>query len=130
MGSLAHCLRKHESRLRPGDAAYVEALAAEHEKRGLSPSAAAQAAVLDAMCEELDTSRDIVRQIEAKGGVVPDDFRAAVDQLARTIAKLVLPTQQLEVRVGMTMKDLRRRQGFSEASFYLWRSKFGNVSVS
>lgn len=87
MGSLAHCRRKHNPKLRPGDAAYVEALAAEHEKRGLSPSAAAQAAVLDVMREELDTSRDIVRQIEAAGGGVPADFAAAVTDLERTIAE-------------------------------------------
>ena len=28
------------------------------------------------------------------------------------------------------MKDLCRRHGFSEASYYLWRSKFGGLSVS
>ena len=28
------------------------------------------------------------------------------------------------------MKDLCRRHGFSEASYYLWRSKFGGMSVS
>lgn len=86
MGSLAHCLRKHDSRLRPGEAAYLQQLAAEHEKRGLSPSAAAQAAVLDVMREELDTSRDIMRQVEAAGGEVPADFAAAVANLERTIA--------------------------------------------
>ncbi|SOU07225.1 ISXoo3 transposase ORF A [Xanthomonas arboricola pv. fragariae] len=29
----------------------------------------------------------------------------------------------------MAIKDLCRRHGFSEASFYLWRSKFGGMSV-
>ena len=28
------------------------------------------------------------------------------------------------------MKDLCHRHGFSEASYYLWRSKFGGMSVS
>ena len=28
------------------------------------------------------------------------------------------------------MKDLARRHGFSEASFYLWRNKFGGMDVS
>ena len=28
------------------------------------------------------------------------------------------------------MKDLCRRHGFSEASYYLWRSKFGGMEVS
>lgn len=28
------------------------------------------------------------------------------------------------------MKDLCRRHGFSEASYYLWRSKFGGMSVT
>ncbi|OBY61179.1 transposase [Pseudomonas sp. HMSC072F09] len=29
-----------------------------------------------------------------------------------------------------TIKELCRRHGFSEASYYLWRSKFGGMSVS
>ena len=28
------------------------------------------------------------------------------------------------------MKDLCRRHGFSEASYYLWRNKFGGMTVS
>ena len=35
-----------------------------------------------------------------------------------------------EVDAGMAIKDLCRRHGFSEASYYLWRSKFGGMSVS
>lgn len=31
---------------------------------------------------------------------------------------------------GVPVKDLCRRHGFSDASFYLWRSKFGGMSVS
>lgn len=31
---------------------------------------------------------------------------------------------------GVPVKDLCRRHGFSEASFYLWRSKFGGMDVS
>ncbi|AOS19229.1 transposase [Xanthomonas oryzae pv. oryzae] len=34
-----------------------------------------------------------------------------------------------EAEVGMPIKDLCRRHGFSEASYYLWRSKFGSMSV-
>jgi transposase-like protein len=34
-----------------------------------------------------------------------------------------------EAEAGMAIKDLRRRHGFSEASYYLWRSKFGGMSV-
>ncbi len=30
----------------------------------------------------------------------------------------------------MLVKDLCRKHGFSEASFYLWRSKFGGMNVS
>lgn len=30
---------------------------------------------------------------------------------------------------GLPVKELCRRQGFSEASYYLWRSKFGGMSV-
>lgn len=31
---------------------------------------------------------------------------------------------------GLPIKELCRRHGFSEASYYLWRSKFGGMSVS
>ena len=30
---------------------------------------------------------------------------------------------------GLSRMDLCRRHGFSEASYYLWRSKFGGMSV-
>jgi putative transposase len=35
-----------------------------------------------------------------------------------------------EAQAGMPVKDLCRKHGFSEASFYLWRSKFGGMNVS
>jgi putative transposase len=35
-----------------------------------------------------------------------------------------------EAEAGIPVKDLCRRHGFSEASFYLWRSKFGGMDVS
>ncbi len=35
-----------------------------------------------------------------------------------------------EADAGVSVKDLARRHGFSEASFYLWRSKFGGMEVS
>jgi len=31
---------------------------------------------------------------------------------------------------GIPVKELCRRHGFSEASYYLWRSKFGGMDVS
>ena len=31
---------------------------------------------------------------------------------------------------GMAVKELCRKYGFSEASYYLWRSKFGGMDVS
>ena len=31
---------------------------------------------------------------------------------------------------GVQVKELCRRHGFSEASYYLWRSKFGGMDVS
>ncbi len=34
-----------------------------------------------------------------------------------------------EAESGMPLKELCRLHGFSEASFYLWRSKFGGMSV-
>ena len=30
----------------------------------------------------------------------------------------------------MAIKELCRKHGFSEASYYLWRSKFGGMTVS
>lgn len=35
-----------------------------------------------------------------------------------------------EADSGVAVKDLCRRHGFSEASFYLWKSKFGGMDVS
>lgn len=34
-----------------------------------------------------------------------------------------------EVDSGIPVKELCRKHGFSEASYYLWRSKFGGMSV-
>ena len=34
-----------------------------------------------------------------------------------------------ESDAGLPVKELCRRHGFSEASYYLWRSKFGGMSV-
>ena len=34
-----------------------------------------------------------------------------------------------EADAGMAVKDLCRRHGFSDASYYLWRSKFGGMTV-
>ena len=35
-----------------------------------------------------------------------------------------------EADSGVPVKELCRRHGFSEASYYLWRSKFGGIDVS
>ncbi len=35
-----------------------------------------------------------------------------------------------EAEGGVPLKELCRRHGFSEASFYLWRTKFGGMNVS
>ena len=35
-----------------------------------------------------------------------------------------------EVEAGQPVKQLCRKHGFSEASYYLWRSKFGGMNVS
>ena len=35
-----------------------------------------------------------------------------------------------EADAAVAVKDLCRKHGFSEASYYLWRSKFGGMSVS
>jgi putative transposase len=35
-----------------------------------------------------------------------------------------------EADKGVAVKDLCRRHGFSEASYYLWRSKYGGMDVS
>lgn len=34
-----------------------------------------------------------------------------------------------EIDAGMPVKELCRKHGFSEASYYLWRSKFGGMTV-
>jgi len=34
-----------------------------------------------------------------------------------------------EAEAGLSIKELCRRHGFSEASFYLWRNKYGGMSV-
>ena len=35
-----------------------------------------------------------------------------------------------EGEAGLPIKELCRKHGFSEASYYLWRNKFGGMSVS
>lgn len=35
-----------------------------------------------------------------------------------------------EADAGVPVKDLCRKHGFSHASYYLWRSKYGGMSVS
>ena len=35
-----------------------------------------------------------------------------------------------EAEAGVQVKQLYRKHGFNEASYYLWRSKFGGMSVS
>ena len=35
-----------------------------------------------------------------------------------------------EADAGLPVKELCRRHGFSEASYYLWRSKYGGLDVS
>lgn len=35
-----------------------------------------------------------------------------------------------EAETGLPEAELCRRHGFSEASYYLWRNKFGGMSVS
>ena len=35
-----------------------------------------------------------------------------------------------EADAGMPVKELCRKHGFSEASYYLWKAKFGGMEVS
>ena len=35
-----------------------------------------------------------------------------------------------EADAGVPVKELCRKHGFSDASYYLWRSKYGGMSVS
>lgn len=35
-----------------------------------------------------------------------------------------------EADTGVAVRELCRRHGFSEASYYVWRSKFGGMEVS
>ncbi len=34
-----------------------------------------------------------------------------------------------EAEAGLPVRDICRRHGFSEASYYLWRSKYGGMSI-
>ncbi len=34
-----------------------------------------------------------------------------------------------QAEAGMSVKELCRRHGFSDASFYIWRAKFGSMTV-
>ena len=35
-----------------------------------------------------------------------------------------------EAETGLPVKELCRRHGFSEASYYAWRNKFGGMDIS
>ena len=35
-----------------------------------------------------------------------------------------------EAEAGMPVKELCRKHGFSDASYYVWRSKYGGMNVS
>ena len=35
-----------------------------------------------------------------------------------------------QVEAGMALKELCRKHGFSDASFYKWRAKYGGMNVS
>ena len=35
-----------------------------------------------------------------------------------------------QVEAGMAVKEMGRKHGFSDASFYKWRAKYGGMSVS
>ena len=35
-----------------------------------------------------------------------------------------------EIDKGIALKELCRKHGFSEASYYLWRSKYGGMDIS
>ena len=35
-----------------------------------------------------------------------------------------------QVEAGMAVKELGRKHGFSDASFYKWRAKYGGMNVS
>ena len=35
-----------------------------------------------------------------------------------------------QVEAGMVLKELCRKRGFSDASFYKWRAKYGGMNVS
>jgi len=51
--------------------------------------------------------------------------RGAGDEAARAFVAFLR-----EADAGVAVKDLCRKHGFSEGSYYLWRSKFGGMSVS
>ena len=57
--------------------------------------------------------------------VVGEEFNEGVEQRG-----LAAAGSRRSQEAGLPVKDLCRRHGFSEASYYLWRSKFGGMSVS
>ena len=61
-------------------------------------------------------------------------FGDYVKRKGRTMKKRFTEAQIVgflrEADAGIPVKDLCRKHGFSDASYYLWRSKFGGMSVS
>jgi putative transposase len=61
-------------------------------------------------------------------------FRVRFTGKDRTMKKRFTEAQIVvflrEADAGVAVKDLCRKHGFSEASYYLWRSKFGGMNVS
>lgn len=49
---------------------------------------------------------------------------------AECASLVVKPRVALLHKSGLSIAELFRQHGFSEASYYLWRSKFGGMSVS
>ena len=56
-----------------------------------------------------------------------------------TISALTCPPQKSfeqiigflgQTKVGMPIKEIRRKHGFSDASFYKWRFKYGGMDLS
>jgi putative transposase len=62
------------------------------------------------------------------GFVVPSPNRKRLDVKKRFTEEQISGSLR-EADAGMPVKDLCRRHGFSEASYYLWRSKFGGMSM-
>jgi len=98
MGSLTGCLKRAGSRLDSADIDLIKSVTRDYERDGIPHSEAARKAIDEAI-GFVDAERtELVAQIEAKGGVVPQRVEPAVEPAAAPAAPTAEQAQQGEVR--------------------------------